>query len=104
DSVEQRWRLHLSPFFTKRRASDVTTDMVRRYIAQRQAEGASPATINRECAILKVSFNLALESTPPKIRIVPHIPMFSERNTRTGFLADADQVKLARECAARGLW
>lgn len=103
-SVEQRWRLHLSPFFTKRRASDITTDMVRRYIAQRQAEGASPATCNRECAILKASFNLALESTPPKVMRTPFIPMFAEKNVRTGFLADADQAKLARECAAKGLW
>jgi integrase len=104
DSVEQRWRLHLSPHFSKRRASDVTTATVRRYVQLRQAEekGNSPASINRELAILKAAFNLALESTPPKIRMVPFIPTL--KNVRTGFLADADQAKLAREYAAKGLW
>jgi integrase len=78
--------------------------MVRRYIKQRQTQNASPATINRELAILKAAFNLAMESTPPKVRTVPFIPMFSEKNVRIGFLADTDQAKLARECAVRGLW
>ena len=104
DSVEQRWRLHLQPFFGKRRASDIGTDMVRRYIAQRQVEGASPATCNRECAILKASFNLGLESSPPKVRVCPYIPTFAERNVRVGFLADQDQTKLAAECSKKGLW
>ena len=40
DSVEQRWRLHLKPFFTKRKASDITTDKVRRYTKQRTDQGA----------------------------------------------------------------
>ncbi len=104
DTAEQRWRLHLKPFFTRRKAGDLSTDMVRRYIAQRQSQGAAPASCNRELAILKRALNLALESTPPKIRVVPFIPMFREDNTRTGFLADADQARLARECATKGLW
>jgi integrase len=103
-SVEQRWRLHLSPFFTKRRASDVTTDMVRRYIKQRREQSAEPATINRELAALKRAFNLALESTPPKVRLVPYIPMFEEKNVRTGFLRDEEHSKLASECSKKGLW
>lgn len=103
-SLEQRWRLHLKPFFTKRRASDITTDLIRRYTQQRRAEGASPATINRELAVLKRAFNLALESTPPKVRTAPYIPMFEERNVRKGFLADQDHAKLATECGKKGLW
>ena len=103
-SVEQRWRLHLKPFFTKRRASDITTDMVRRYTKQRTDQGASPATCNRELAILKRAFNLAMESTPPKVRTAPYIPMFEENNVRTGFLADRGHAKLASECSKRGLW
>src|SRR5580704_4047931 len=59
DTVEQRWRLHLKPFFTRRKATDVTTDMVRRYIASRVVESAAPATINRELAVLKGSYHLA---------------------------------------------
>jgi integrase len=103
-SVEQRWRLHLKPFFTKRRAADVTTDMIRRYISGRVEAKAEPATINRELAVLKRAFNLAMESTPPKVRIVPYIPMFEEKNVRSGFLKDEEYAKLAAECGKEGLW
>jgi integrase len=103
DSVEQRWRLHLKPFFTKRKAADVTTDMIRRYIAGRVKELAEPATINRELAILKRAFNLAMESTPTKVRIVPYIPMFTEKNRRKGFLKDEEYSKLVAECGKQ-LW
>ena len=104
DTVEQRWRLHLKPFFTRRRATDVTTDMVRRYIASRVAESAAPATINRELAVLKGAYHLARKSTPAKVLIVPYIPMFQEKNTRKGFLNDGEHARLATECANFGLW
>ena len=103
-SVEDRWRLHLFPFFRNRKATDVTTDMVRRYIKIRAEQSAKPATINRELAILKRSFNLARRSTPPKMKVVPYIPMMKENNTRTGFLTDEEYSKLAAECAKEGLW
>jgi integrase len=67
-------------------------------------QGARPATVNRELSVLKAAFHLALKCTPPKLRMIPHIPMFREHNVSVGFLADTDQAKLARECAARGLW
>ncbi|HKF02591.1 MAG TPA: site-specific integrase [Candidatus Sulfotelmatobacter sp.] len=65
---------------------------------------ASPATINRELAVLKRAFNLAMESTPPKVRTAPYIPMFEERNVRKGFVPDRDYAKLAAECSKTGLW
>lgn len=45
--AEARWRLHLSKEFGDLRASNVGNDQMTRYIAQRQTEGASNATINR---------------------------------------------------------
>jgi len=104
DSAEQRWRLHLKPFFTKRKACDITTDMIRRYTQQRTDQSAEPSTINRELAVLKRAFHLAMESTPPKVRTIPYIPTFEEKNVRTGFLADQHHSKLARECSKKGLW
>lgn len=101
-SLEQRWRLHLLPFFTKRRARDVTTDLIRRYIRNRIEQSASPASINRELATLKHVFSLGMESTPPKVRIVPYILMFEERNVRSGFLKDEDYSALATECSKEG--
>ncbi len=77
---------------------------MRDYIASRQEEGAEAATINRELAIVKRMFYLGMECTPRKVKFVPHIPMFTERNTRKGFLESNDYQRLAAECAKIGLW
>lgn len=59
--------LHQTPFFGRHRLSDITTNMVLEYIARRRGEKTyrgtltSPATINREVALLKSMFNRALE-------------------------------------------
>lgn len=82
----------------------MTSDRIRRYIEVRRQQDASPATLNRELALLKRAFNLALESTPPKIAIVPHFPMQKENNVRTGFLKDPDYTKLVAESSKEGLW
>jgi integrase len=82
----------------------VTTDLVRRYISLRQQEEAENATINRELSLLKRAFNLARECTPPKVRIVPYIPMLKESNIRKGFLEWEQRDKLASECTQVGLW
>jgi integrase len=102
--VERRWKLHLMPLFTRVRAGDLTTDRIRRYIDSRLAESAEVATINRELALLKRAFNLARECTPPKVKIVPHIPMLKEANVRRGFVESSGYVRLAKECARAGLW
>jgi integrase len=104
NSIEPRWRLHLRPFFTRRKASDVSTETIRRYIKQRIDQNTKPGTINRELALLKRSFYAAQESTPPKVQLVPFFSTLQEKNARSGFLADRDYAKLARECAAKGLW
>jgi len=99
-----RWRLHVAPFFGFMRPSNVSTDLVNRYIDKRQEEGASNASINRELALLKRAFTLGRRSTPPKVQNVPYFEMLKENNTRKGFLESADYDKLARECAKPGLW
>ncbi len=104
DDSERRWKLHLMPFFTHRKASDLTTDCIRRYIAQRQVEGAANGTVNRELALLKRAFHLGLECTPPKVRTVPFFPMLKESDPRSGFLESVSYAALAKECARVGLW
>ncbi|HTM90116.1 MAG TPA: site-specific integrase [Terriglobales bacterium] len=105
DDAEARWKLHLKPFFGHRRAKDTTTELLRRYIAKRQGEGAKNATINRELAALKRMFNLAKQATPPKVLRVPTFPSkLAEDNVRRGFVDDAQYDKLAAACAKRGLW
>jgi integrase len=102
--VESRWKLHLKDFFAHYRANDVSTSLVARYIDKRQTENAANGTINRELAALKRAFNLALQSTPPKVNRVPYIPHLAEDNVRTGFLEQHQYEKLADYFAGVGLW
>jgi hypothetical protein len=46
DDVEARWKLHLQPFFGCWRAVEVSSDLLARYVDQRQQEKAANATIN----------------------------------------------------------
>jgi integrase len=107
--VGRRIRKHLTPFFEGHRMANITTSDIRAYVVQRQtansvvvreartvtlpdgtthtSEGehrpASNAEINRELALLKRMFNLAIQAG--KLLHKPHIPMLRENNVRTGF-------------------
>lgn len=102
--LKQRWEQHLKPFFGYRPAIKVTTQLIKLYVKQRLQEEAANATINRELAGLKRAFNLALQSTPPKLTRVPHFPHLAEDNIRTGFVEPEQYTKLADEFGRVGLW
>ncbi len=103
-AVKGRWKNHLAPFFTKLPADNLDTNMVGRYCSKREAEGASGPTINRELAVLKRAFKLAMKTTPPKVQRVPIMPSYRESPPCRGFLADAQYTPLATECGKVGLW
>lgn len=92
DIAVQRVRLHLRPFFSRKRAHETTTADVKAYIAKRQEEGAKNGSINRELAALKRMFNLALQAE--KITRKPYIPSLEENNARQGFFERADFERL----------
>ncbi len=81
--VEARIRLHIEPWFGGRRMASITTADVRAYSGHRLGEGAAPASINRELAVLKRAFRLAEQGGTVLSR--PHIAMLKEDNTRQGF-------------------
>ena len=81
--VERHVRLHLAPFFGRRRLAAITTADVRRYVLRRQGEGARNATVNRELSVVKRAFTLALRAGTVAAR--PHIALLREDNVRRGF-------------------
>lgn len=99
DGLERRLRKHLQPYFAGRRMVSITASDARAYIAKRQGETVvvrkakgegveetrpvSNGEINRELAILKRAFNLALQSG--KLLHKPHVPMLREGPARRGF-------------------
>jgi hypothetical protein len=70
---------HLTAYFGRSRAIDITKDRITAYIARRQEAGAVAATINRELAALKRAFSLAEEAgksrsgraSPCSMKIMP---------------------------------
>jgi integrase len=82
--LERRIRLHLTPVFGGRRLSMLTTSDLRAFVALRLTAKASPAEINRELAIVRRAFKLAIKAERYHGR-VPSFPMLAEDNVRTGF-------------------
>ena len=81
--LELRLKKHLTPFFTRRRLTTISTLDIRAYTAKRQAAGASNASINRDLIILKRMCTLAMQSG--KLMVRPYIPLLKEANIRRGF-------------------
>jgi len=97
-STEKIWRLvieaNIRPFFGDRKATNVTTAMLKEYRRRRLAEGRSESTCNREISILRTAFNLGRKCTPPKVTLLPYFPMVAETNARQGFLTDEQYEKV----------
>jgi integrase len=96
DTVKLRADAHVKRLLGPARADRCSKPQIEEYISARQAEGASDATINRELAIVRRGFTLALEAEPPLIQRAPHIRKLAEENVREGFL-EHDQYLALRE-------
>jgi integrase len=79
---------HLTAAFANVRAIDITRDRIQSYIADRQQSGASNASVNRELAILKRAFHLAIRAE--RLAHAPHIAMLAEPNARQGFVESGE--------------
>ncbi len=90
-----KWSIDcLKKSFQGMRATDITTDKIKAHIEKRMKEGLSNASINRELAVLKRMFSLGVQSTPPKVNLIPYIPMLKESNTRVGFFELQEYLNL----------
>ena len=92
EDVLARWQKHLCPFFGGMRTGDVTTALVKRYVEKRLGTGVRSGTVNREIAILRRMYNLALSLTPPKVNPnrIPRFVTLKEGRPRTGFVTRKD--------------
>lgn len=85
DHLKRRIKLHLLPWFGGRRMGKLTSADVNAYVLHRQTDGAAAATINRELAILKRAYTLAIRAGKLLPAHRPYIAMLQEHNVRTGF-------------------
>lgn len=96
--TERRIRLHLTPYFGGRLLLNIDSSTITAYCVHRKAEEAGPATINRELAILKRAFRLAVRSR--KLASTPHIEMLEEPEARQGFFEQAEYAAVRAELPA----
>ncbi len=81
---------HLRRFFEATHASEISGELIGRYVGSRQREGAAPATINRELGALRRAFRLA--QLAGKVALRPEIAMLPEDNRREDYF-EADEYQ-----------
>ena len=90
---------HLSETFGDVLAMNISEDMVDKYGDARIRQGAKPATLNRELAILRHGLKLALRKG--MLPRAPHVTMRVEDNTREGFVDPPEFATLLAELRQR---
>jgi len=88
--VQRHLRLHLEPFFGRRRMAAITTADIRRYVVRRQDEGAKNATINRELSALSAPSRSRSRGT---LRRAAHPPL---RETTAARVLRAEEFEAVR--------
>ncbi len=78
---------HLTAAFSDWRVVDIGEDVIDRYAVNRLAEGAAPATTNRELATFRRMLRLGVRAK--MVGRVPIIDLLKEDNVRTGFFEEA---------------
>lgn len=70
---------------------------IERWIARRAADGASPATINRELSFLRRVFNVALANDLVERTPLRRIKFLRENNARVRWLTDEEEKELRKK-------
>jgi len=88
---------NLVPFFGDYILAEITPKRIVAYKAKRYCDGVTPATINRELAIMKAAFNLAIREWEwCRDNPVSKVSMEKENNKRDRWLTADDEEKLIK--------
>jgi integrase len=96
--MQRRLDKHLTPHFGTLRMTEVTSDVIDAFVAARKKANASNGEINRELAIVKRAFTLAMRAH--KVHARPHIEMLPEATPRSGFFEHADFERVCKHLPA----
>ena len=93
---------NLNPFFGDYALTSITPKVINEYKLKRRNDGVKPGSINRELAILKKAFNLALKEWE-WVRENPasKVSMEEENNKRDRWLSDDEEERLLEACSPR---
>jgi len=85
--LESRLDKTIMPLVGHKRAAEFSPRDIDEYIGNRRDTGAADATINRELAIVRRAFRLALQQQPPMVASIPHFELIGDiQNAREGFI------------------
>jgi len=90
--LNRRIEKHLRPHFGGMRLNEITADVIDGFVAKRKKANASNGEINRELAVLKRMFTLAMQARKAHHR--PHVEMLKEAAPRAGFFEYADFARV----------
>ncbi len=98
-SYENFSRNRLIPFFGDMLLADITPKVIIEYKTIRRSQGMKPATINREMALLRGAFSLAVKEwewcrTNPFSKVREEV----ENNARDRWLRDEEEIVLLQHC------
>ena len=96
--VELNWRNHLKTEFGGVQAKNIGSSAMARYVKRRQAEKASPASINRELSLLQRAFTLGYEHEPRKVAHPLRFHRLAESKPRQGFIEEKQYRALSANC------
>jgi integrase len=83
---------HLAAYFARKLARHISASDIKGYVRERQRQGAGPASCNREVALLRRAFNLAMESE--LLDSAPRVKLLKENPARKGFFDEETFTKV----------
>ncbi|MBD3203705.1 tyrosine-type recombinase/integrase [Candidatus Woesearchaeota archaeon] len=91
---------HLIPYFGQFKLNDITPLLIERYRAERLETGVKKSSTNRELALLKKMFNLAIDWDYVRDNPVKKVKLFSEKdNLKERVLSQKEEIRLLEETA-----